>query len=169
MGFCLLGNGAITASSLINDHGLARVYGRIVGYGNAFEPPESEAVLVHASERAVERAVKMAIEDGSLTPADVDVVCASAGGIGAFDRAELAALERVLGKDVLVAAPKALFGETFGASGALGLVCALSWLDGAAVGPVVRGAPRAGVAKPRAVLVVTVGFYGNVSAIIVAA
>ena len=147
----------------------ARVYGRVLGYGNTFEPPDSEAVLVHASERAVERAVRMAIEDARLAPADVDLVCASAGGLAPFDQAELTALERVLGPDVPVAAPKALFGETFGASGALGIVSALAWLDGAAVGPLVRGAVPTGRAKPRCVVVVSVGFYGNASALIVAA
>jgi 3-oxoacyl-(acyl-carrier-protein) synthase len=144
----------------------ARVYGRILGYGNTFEPPDSEAQLVHASERSIERAVRMAIEDAGLSPASIDLVCASADGMAPFDRAELAALERVLGADVAVAAPKALYGETFGAGGALGVVCALAWLDGAAVGPIVRGA-LAG--KPRCVLVVTVGFYGNASALVVGA
>jgi 3-oxoacyl-(acyl-carrier-protein) synthase len=142
----------------------ARVYGRILGYGNTFEPPESEAQLVHASERAIERAVRMAIADAGVSPAAIDLVCASAGGMAPFDRAELAALERVLGPDVAVATPKALYGETYGAGGALGTVCALSWLDGAAVGPIVRGALPG---KPRCVLVVAVGFYGNASALIV--
>jgi 3-oxoacyl-(acyl-carrier-protein) synthase len=140
-------------------------YGRIVGYGNTFEPPESEAALVHASQRAVERTIQMALRDSGLEASAIDAVCASTSGLAPFDRAELAAIEAVLGPDVAVAAPKALYGETFGASGALGIATVLAWLDGVAVGPLVRGA-----VTPRLehVLVLAFGFYGNVSAVIVA-
>jgi 3-oxoacyl-(acyl-carrier-protein) synthase len=71
----------------------------------------------------------------------------------------------VLGPDVPVAAPKALYGETFGASGALGVASALAWLSGAAFGPQVSGKKPA---KLDRVLVLSVGFYGNTSAVIVA-
>jgi 3-oxoacyl-(acyl-carrier-protein) synthase len=144
----------------------ARRHGRILGYGNTFEPPESEAVLVHASERAIERCLRMALDDAQLAPSDVDLVVASVDGMAPFDRAELAAIERVLGAEVPVAVPKALYGETFGASGALGMVCALCWIDGADVGPLVRGRLTQ---KPQRALVISVGFYGNVSAVIVSA
>ncbi len=141
-------------------------YGRVLGYGNAFEPPESEAAIVHASERAVERAIRAALSDARLEAGDIQGVCASINGIALFDRAELAAIERVLGADVSVVAPKSLYGETFGSGGALGIATALAWLAGATVGPLVRGtfAP-----KPTALLVLAVGFYGNVSAVIITA
>ena len=35
----------------------------IIGYGNTFEPPESEASVVHASPRSVQRTIEMALED----------------------------------------------------------------------------------------------------------
>jgi 3-oxoacyl-[acyl-carrier-protein] synthase II len=142
----------------------AKRYGLVTGYGNSFEPPESEASLVHASGRAVERTIAAALQDARLEPSAIDVVCASLGGIGAFDRAELAAIDKVLGSEVAVAAPKALYGETFGASGAFGIASALTWLGGAEVGPLVRGAAPAQVQH---VLVLAVGFYGNVSAVVV--
>jgi 3-oxoacyl-(acyl-carrier-protein) synthase len=142
----------------------ARRYGAIVGYGNTFEPPESEAVLVHASERAVTRCIAMALRDAQLPASAIDLVCASTNGMAAFDRAELAAIDAELGKGVAVAAPKALYGETFGASGALSMVCALGWLAGAQVGPLIRGSAPS---QLNHVLVLTVGFYGNVSAVIV--
>jgi 3-oxoacyl-(acyl-carrier-protein) synthase len=142
----------------------ARRYGAIVGYGNTFEPPESEAVIVHASERAVARCIAMALRDAKLPASAVDLVCASTNGISVFDRAELAAIDSELGKSVAVAAPKALYGETFGASGALAMVCALGWLAGAKVGPLIRGSAPS---QLNHVLVLTVGFYGNVSAVVV--
>ena len=144
----------------------AKTCARVIGYGNAFEPPESEAVLVHASQRAIERTIEMALQDAGLGPADIDLVSASTSGMSVFDRAEFRAIESVLGVNVAVAAPKTLYGETFGASGALGTAAALAWLAGTPVWPVVRGRVSS---RPKHVLVLTVGFYGNVSAIILAA
>jgi 3-oxoacyl-(acyl-carrier-protein) synthase len=142
----------------------AKCYGRVIGYGNTFEPPESEAVLVHASARSVERTIEMALRDAQLQPSAIDAVCASANGMASFDRAELEAIARVLGPDVAVAAPKTLYGETFGASGALGIASALAWLAGVPPAPLVSG--RVGERVER-VLVLSVGFYGNASAVIV--
>jgi 3-oxoacyl-(acyl-carrier-protein) synthase len=122
-------------------------------------------VLVHASARSVERTIEMALRDAELTPSAIDAVCASVSGMASFDRAELSAIASVLGPDVPVVAPKTLYGETFGASGALGIASALAWLSGVPLAPVLSG-----TIKPRLdrVLVLTVGFYGNASAVIVA-
>jgi 3-oxoacyl-(acyl-carrier-protein) synthase len=141
-------------------------YGCVVGYGNAFEPPESDAVVVHASQKSIERAIVAALTDARLPASAIGGVVGSLNGVPMFDRAELAALAGLIGNDVPVVAPKSVYGETFGSGGALGTACALAWLDGAAVGPVVRGTPRV---KPEALLVLAVGFYGNVSAVIITA
>ncbi|HEX2677392.1 MAG TPA: beta-ketoacyl synthase N-terminal-like domain-containing protein [Polyangiales bacterium] len=141
----------------------ARVLGEIVGYGNAFEPPESEALLVHVSPLAVERAIRMALADAQLDASSIDVVASAASGISHFDAAELSGVEAVFGARPAVVAPKILFGETFGASGALAMACALSWFAGARVSPVVQGKLPASVSH---VLVLAVGYYGNASAVI---
>lgn len=143
----------------------ARVRGRVLGYGNTFEPPSSEAALVHASELAVTRAVEMALRDAGLAASSIDMVCAAASGFAAFDRAELAALRAVLGKDVAIALPKAVYGETFGASGAFGIASALAALAGVPL-PTLDGASPAGRAIEH-VLVIALGFYGNASAVVV--
>jgi 3-oxoacyl-[acyl-carrier-protein] synthase II len=134
-----------------------------VGYGNAFEPPESEALIVHASPRAVERAIRMALADAAMQPSDIDVVVSAVSGITTFDGAELEGIDACLGDRVAVAAPKVLFGETFGASGALAMACGVGFLQGVPPAPLVRGeVPRA----VNAVLVLAVGYYGNASAVI---
>jgi 3-oxoacyl-(acyl-carrier-protein) synthase len=143
----------------------ARCYGRVVGYGNCFEPPESEAALVYASTRSIERTIEMALRDARLPATAIDAVCASANGMAGFDRAELAAIASVLGPNVPVAAPKTLYGETFGVSGALGIAAALAWLSGTPFRPQIGGGqPPERIER---VLVLTVGFYGNTSAVIV--
>ncbi len=141
----------------------ARILATIDGYGTAFEPPESEALLVNASADSVERAIAGAVADAGISIDDVDVVCAAASGIELIDRAELEGIQRALG-DVAVAAPKALFGETFGASGALGIAAALAWMSGVPPAPLVG--MKNEVREVEVVVVTTVGFYGNVSAVV---
>lgn len=140
----------------------ARIHAVAAGYGTAIELPESEAVIVHVAEQAVERAVKSALDDAGVAPADIDLVCASCSGVPAFDAPELAALARVL-PGVAVTAPKAWLGETLGAGGAFGVVCGLAFLEGAPVRPLLFGElPN----ELRHVLVVSTGYYGNVSALV---
>ena len=139
---------------------------KLLGYGSAFEPPESESVVVHASERAVERAVEMALAEAQLSPAAVDLVCASVSGVVPFDAAELAVVTKLFGTETPVAAPKKLYGETFGASGALALASSLGWMEGVRPLPLVRGRQPERI---ETVLVIATGFYGNVSAVVVSA
>ncbi len=62
-----------------------------------------------------------------------------------------------------IATPKAIFGETFGGAGALGMATAMAWFEGAPVAPLVSGAQPKVV---RHVVVTAVGLYGNVSAVV---
>lgn len=134
-----------------------------IGYGTAFEPPLSEALLVGASGEAVRRACLDALAEAELRPADVDVVCAATGGIEAMDAAEAEGLRAVFGDDLNAVALKRVHGETFGAAGAFGMVAGLAWMKGIQPAPMLCGRAPADV---RTVLVSTVGYYGNVSAVV---
>ncbi len=144
----------------------AKVRALLAGYGTAFDPPRREARLLHASSNAVARAVRSALADANLDASDVDVVCSSVAGLRPFDGAELVGLSESLPSEVAIAAPKALWGESFSGAGALGMASALAWLEGAEPGPLVRG-KRA--SRVRNVVVTAVGYYGNVSAVVVRA
>lgn len=142
----------------------ARALGRIVGYGTAFEPPSSEVLIIHASSLATAQAARAALEDARMSPDEIDVVAASVSGYPALDTPELAALEEVFGPDLCVAAPKALMGETLGATGAMGIAAALAWLGGVTPARIIKGrAPR----EARAVMVVALGFHGTASAVVI--
>lgn len=144
----------------------AKVRARILGYGTAFDPPRKEARLLHASSSAVSRAVRGALEDAVLEPSEVDVVCSSVGGLPPFDIAELRGLSEVLGPDVPVVAPKMMWGESYSGSAALGMATAVLFIEGAPAGPLVRGeAPSAA----SIVVITSVGYYGNVSAVVIGA
>lgn len=147
----------------------ATVLGEVVGFGTAFEAPASEAQLVHCSEHTVERAVRAALLDADLPASAIDLVCSAESGVSRMDLAEQEGLSRVLGSDVATVATKAIWGETFGAAAALSLCASLVWLgkgpdDLEGPAPILRGA----LARPvRTVLVTAMGYYGNVSAVIV--
>jgi 3-oxoacyl-(acyl-carrier-protein) synthase len=145
----------------------ASVAGEIVGYGTAFVPPEREAALVHPSAEAMARAIESALADAGVPSSAVDVVVSGVSGLRAFDEAELSAIGRVLGPDVPVAAPKLTLGETLGAGGAMGMLSALALMQGGAQFPNARGAgPLPARGEPRSVLVTSLGYYGNASAVV---
>jgi 3-oxoacyl-[acyl-carrier-protein] synthase II len=141
----------------------AKILAEIVGYGTSFESPEEGSTLIGPSGDALGRAVLNALADAKLDPSDVDVVASSLSGLHRADDAERVALDRVFGEHVPIAAPKLVLGETLGAGGAFGMAAALAWLEGAPPSVMISGkAPE----SPTTVLVTSLGFYGNASAVV---
>jgi 3-oxoacyl-(acyl-carrier-protein) synthase len=144
----------------------AAIVATIVGHGAAFSPPEREATLVYGSAESVERAVREALAEAEVEPADVDAVVSGASGLGVFDTAELEGIDAVLGAsggDGCVLAPKRALGETFGAGGAMAMLAAATLLSDGSHSHVLRGRLRA---SPRTALVTAMGYYGNASALV---
>ena len=160
-----LGEGAalLVLETLAGAHARgARVLAEVIGFGTAFEPPSSSAQLVHASDRAVERAVRAALRDAALQPEEIDLVVCAESGVNRIDMAEEEGLARVLGSEVPTIAPKALWGETLGAAAALDMAAAISWLSGTRPAPLLRGH----LSRPvRTLLITAIGYYGNVSVV----
>jgi len=127
----------------------ARVLGEVVGYGTAFVAPKEESMLIFASREAIARACRQALADAGVEPKDIDLVASSACGISRFDDEERAALAEIV-PGARVEEPKKFLGETLGASGALGMAASLAWL----------------AAGAKTVLVTSVGYYGNASAVV---
>ncbi|HEY5145560.1 MAG TPA: hypothetical protein VII82_02280, partial [Polyangiaceae bacterium] len=118
-----------------------------------------------------------------VAAADVDVVVSGVSGLRVFDEAELIAIERTVGRETPVVAPKLALGETLGAGGALAMLAAVAHLNVPAnapanvpaqspgqgpVGHVVRGTLRSD-APVRIALVTALGYYGNASALVMRA
>jgi 3-oxoacyl-[acyl-carrier-protein] synthase II len=79
----------------------------------------------------IERAMRQALERADVAAGDVVAVWANRNGLQAADEAEAKAIERLLGPDVPVLAPKLLFGEPMGAGATLATVLALEgWSRG---------------------------------------
>jgi len=128
--------------------------GFVIGFGAAFDAPESEAALVHACDDVVERAVRAALTDASVEASEIDLVVSAVSGIAAFDDAEREALDRVFDPSVARLEPKRAIGESFGAAGAMGIAAALARFSHGAC---------------KRALVLSVGYYGNVSAVVLEA
>ncbi|MEU7002729.1 beta-ketoacyl synthase N-terminal-like domain-containing protein [Nonomuraea sp. NPDC046570] len=129
------------------ERGVPVVYGVLAGHGSAFDPDPAGAG------DGLVRAARAALADAGMSPRDIDVVFADAGGSGPLDRAEADAIERLFGeRAVPVSAPKALVGRLMSGGAVLDVVAALlSLRDG--VIPAVAGAEEDTV-DPRVDLVV---------------
>jgi 3-oxoacyl-(acyl-carrier-protein) synthase len=128
----------------------AKVLGHIFGFGTAFEAPTSDVALFHASAAAVSRALRSALADAGIEASAVGRVVSGIAGLPRFDEAEHDGITDVFGASIAIERPKARFGETLGASGTLAVATAL-----------------AGPTSATFTAVVSVGYYGNVSAVIV--
>jgi len=161
-----LGEGAAFVTLETSETAKARAaapLGEIVGYGTAFAPPPREASLVYPAGEALEDAIDNALLDAGVAKQDVDVVVSGISGMRPFDEAELLAIQRALGTDTPVMAPKTAMGEALGAGGALAMSAAIGCFHDAGGACMVRGTVRGPVCTA---LVTSMGYYGDASALV---
>jgi 3-oxoacyl-[acyl-carrier-protein] synthase II len=157
----------------------APVLAEILGHGSAFDPTGGGQAA-----DTMARAVRIALEDAGLGPADVDAVSTGANGGVEEDRQEAAGIAAALGEragSVPVTAVKSMLGEALGASGALQAVAALGTLaDGVLPGilgleDVEEGFALRGVSavsrpvRARRILITISGYGGHGCALILGA
>lgn len=88
------------------------------------------------------QAIELALEASGICASDVGFCVSAANGIAPTDRIELAAIAKLLGPSVFVAAPKSMTGECVGAAASINvLVAALALRDGMLL-------PTAGLERP---------------------
>lgn len=98
----------------------ARIYAEVVGYGQSNDAYHMTAPRPDGSDAA--RAVRAALMDAELHPADVGYINAHATGTPLGDHAEARAIAHALGeaaRTVAVSGTKGVYGHMLGASGAL--------------------------------------------------
>jgi minimal PKS chain-length factor (CLF/KS beta) len=99
----------------------AREYGVILGHAATFDPPPWSGRPSRLAD-----AIRLALQDAGIEPAEVDAVFADAAGVPEADAAEAAALCDVFGPgQVPVCAPKAMTGRLYAGAGALDIATAL--------------------------------------------
>ncbi|WP_405783666.1 beta-ketoacyl synthase N-terminal-like domain-containing protein [Streptomyces sp. NBC_00859] len=152
----------------------ARILATVEGCAATFDPAPG-----HGAPRLVD-AVRLALADAGLAPADVDVVFADAAGTRDADRAEAAALTELFGPYAIpVTAPKTLTGRLGAGGSALDLAAALLALRDQVIPPTAPTGPLAddcpvdlvtGTARPAALrhaLVLARGRGGFNTAVVV--
>ena len=114
----------------------ARAYAELRGYGATSDA--FHMVQPRTDGREAARAARIALEDGTTEPAEVEYVSAHASSTPIGDVAEARAIAAALGEraaNVPVSGTKALYGHPLGASGAIeAAICALAIADGWAPG-----------------------------------
>ncbi|WP_455354114.1 beta-ketoacyl synthase N-terminal-like domain-containing protein [Streptomyces sp. SYSU K217416] len=103
----------------------ARILGEVLGHGMASDA--SRARLWDPRGRGLERAMRAALDDGGLGPAEVSAVWLASAGLRSADSAETEAVHRLFRPYPVPAlhAPKTVLGEPMGVGGALSLALAL--------------------------------------------
>jgi 3-oxoacyl-(acyl-carrier-protein) synthase len=115
----------------------ARIYAELLGFGHTCDGVDFRASADDGVQYA--RAVRLALADASLNLPDVGLAVVDASGSRQADLREARALRLAFGKHtdgVLVACPKAIFGHSFGAAGAIDTAIACLSLYGRVVPPV---------------------------------
>jgi 3-oxoacyl-[acyl-carrier-protein] synthase II len=138
---------------------------RITGFGTSFEPPPSEVMIINLSAEAIERAVRLALADANIAASDIDAVVSASNGYAAYDRAEQSALAKIFDAPRPRALAKRAFGETLGAGGAFALGTAYVALD-KQIAPAAHDS-AAWPTDAKRLLVLSTGFYGNATAVVV--
>ena len=153
--------------------------GRLLGHASASDG--SHVAAPDANGRGLELAIRSALDEAGLTPADVEFVSAHGTGTLVNDRIEADVLRRVLGRrapETPVNSIKASIGHTMGAAAALeAVMCLMAGREGVVPQTLgleepdpaceldhVIGSPRA--ARPRISLSTSLGFGGCNAALV---
>ncbi|MGM0435672.1 MAG: beta-ketoacyl-ACP synthase II [Bacillota bacterium] len=138
----VMGEGAATLVLETEESALKRgayIYGEIIGYGTT-----SDAVHITAPDQegsGAMHAMKFALEDGSVTPKNIDYINAHGTSTPLNDKVESLAIRRLFEEHadlISVSSTKSMTGHLLGASGAVESIFALKALEDNFVPPTIN-------------------------------
>ncbi len=138
----VLAEGAAVLVLEDEEHALMRgadILARVSGYGNSFDP-EARMDFGHQG-KGLKNAIKIALEDASLSPEDIDYISSCANSTKGLDRMETMVIKEVFGEHaykIPVSSIKSMLGETFSASGALSLASTVGAIKKGIIPPTVN-------------------------------
>jgi len=117
----------------------ARIYGELVGYGATADAYHITAPSPEGEGNA--RAMRMALAEAGLEPADIDYINAHGTSTQPNDREETAAIKQVFGDHaykLLVSSTKSMTGHLLGAAGALEAIACLLAIRDSCIPPTIN-------------------------------
>ncbi len=117
----------------------ASPYAEILGVGSCFDP--SRFYRYNPKGEGMIRAMKLAMKDSDVKPAEVNCILANANSTKDADLIESLAIKEAFGsssKKIPVTAIKSILGETFSASGGFATVAAIGALQKNSIPPIIN-------------------------------
>ena len=117
----------------------ARVYADIIGYGTTTDAVDRIQPAADGYELA--RAIKIALHDAQLEPSQIDYICADGAATVLGDISETRAIKRAFNghaKKIPVSAPKSMFGNMLGASGAVDVITTILAMEHSLIPPTIN-------------------------------
>jgi len=117
----------------------ARIYAEVIGYGASSDA--YHMVATHPEGYGPYLAMKKALQEANIQPADVDVISAHATSTQLGDRSETVAIKRAFGESaarIPVTANKSMIGHLLGASGGVAAVALVKSLQTGIIPPTIN-------------------------------
>ncbi|KZE52275.1 beta-ketoacyl-[acyl-carrier-protein] synthase II [Brevibacillus parabrevis] len=121
----------------------ARIYAEVIGYGASSDA--YHMVATHPEGLGPYRAMKWALEEAGIEPAELDVISAHATSTDIGDRSETLAIKRLLGDHagrIPITANKSMTGHMFGAAGGAEAIALIKSLQEGVVPPTINQEER---------------------------
>ncbi|MEK4328970.1 beta-ketoacyl-ACP synthase II [Paenibacillus sp. FSL R7-0312] len=140
-GFVIGEGGAIVILESLS-HALQRnavIYGEVTGYGASSDA--YHMVATHPEGIGAYQAMKLALREAGITPAEVDVISAHATSTIVGDRSETMAIKKLFGDDayrIPVTANKSMTGHALGAAGGLEAIALLKSMQEGLIPPTIN-------------------------------
>jgi 3-oxoacyl-[acyl-carrier-protein] synthase II len=157
----------------------ANSYGEVLGVGTSFDPYRS--VKYNPKGMGMKEAMKLALQEASLRPEDIDYICANSNSTKDADSIETMAIKEVFGKHaykIPVTSIKSMIGETFSASGGMATIASIGAIEKEFIPPTMNYKEKdekcdldyvpnkSRKEKVKRAMINTFDFYGNCTVII---
>ncbi len=117
----------------------AHVYANIIGFGTTTDAVDRIEPAKDGKQLA--NAIRMALKDAQLEPSQIDYICLDGAGTQIGDVTETLAIKQAFNgysKKVAMSAPKSIFGNMLGASGALDVITTVLAMEHNLVPPTIN-------------------------------
>jgi len=117
----------------------SNVYANIIGYGTTTDGVDRIEPATDGKELA--SAIRIALGDAKLNPEDIDYICLDGAATQMGDLTEAMAIKQVFNgssEKVIASAPKAIFGNMLGATGAMDVITTVLAMEHSVVPPTIN-------------------------------